>query len=242
MSSASAIATEDVVYWMGIDNFYVHAGQTAQLPCTVKDKVFLDFNLAQRDKVIAGINSEFGEVIWFYPSAGSSDNDKYVIYNYNDKIWYYGTLGRTAWLDRGVRTFPLATGNQFIYNHELGFDDDGSAMTAFIESAPMDIGDGDKFTFIKRVIPDLTFDGSTALSSPNAVFTIKARDFPGATYDQSGTGTATRTASSPVEQFTNKLDYRIRGRSFAIKLESNALGCKFKMGTPRVDMREDGRR
>jgi len=242
MSSASAIATEDVVYWMGIDNFYVHAGQTAQLPCTVKDKVFLDFNLAQRDKVIAGINSEFGEVIWFYPSAGSSDNDKYVIYNYNDKIWYYGTLGRTAWLDRGVRTFPLATGNQFIYNHELGFDDDGNAMTAFIESAPMDIGDGDKFTFIKRVIPDLTFDGSTALSSPNAVFTIKARDFPGATYDQSGTGTATRTASSPVEQFTNKLDYRIRGRSFAIKLESNALGCKFKMGTPRVDMREDGRR
>ena len=124
----------------------------------------------------------------------------------------------------------------------LGFDDDGNAMTAFIESAPMDIGDGDKFTFIKRVIPDLTFDGSTALSSPNAVFTIKARDFPGATYDQSGTGTATRTASSPVEQFTNKLDYRIRGRSFAIKLESNALGCKFKMGTPRVDMREDGRR
>lgn len=242
MSSASAIATEDVVYWMGIDNFYVHAGQTAQLPCTVKDKVFLDFNLAQRDKVIAGINSEFGEVVWFYPSANSSDNDRYVIYNYNDKIWYYGTLGRTAWLDRGVRTFPLATGNQYIYNHELGFDDDGSAMTAFIESAPMDIGDGDKFTFIKRVIPDLTFDGSTALSSPNAVFTIKARDFPGATYDQSGTGTATRTASSPVEQFTNKLDYRIRGRSFAIKLESNALGCKFKMGTPRVDIREDGRR
>ena len=242
MSSASAIATEDVVYWMGIDNFYVHAGQTAQLPCTVKDKVFLDFNLAQRDKVIAGINSEFGEVIWFYPSASSSDNDKYVIYNYNDKIWYYGNLGRTSWLDRGVRSFPLATGNQFIYNHELGFDDDGSAMTAFIESAPMDIGDGDKFTFIKRVIPDLTFDGSTALSSPNAVFTIKARDFPGASYDQSGTGTTTRTASSPIEQFTNKLDYRIRGRSFAIKLESNALGCKFKLGTPRVDIREDGRR
>ena len=156
MSSASAIATEDVVYWMGIDNFYVHAGQTAQLPCTVKDKVFLDFNLAQRDKVIAGINSEFGEVIWFYPSASSSDNDKYVIYNYNYKIWYYGNLGRTAWLDRGVRSFPLATGNQFIYNHELGFDDDGSAMTAFIESAPMDIGDGINLLLLKRVIPDLT--------------------------------------------------------------------------------------
>ena len=110
MSSASAIATEDVVYWMGIDNFYVHAGQTQQLPCTVKDKVFLDFNLEERDKVIAGINSEFGEVIWFYPSADSTDNDKYVIYNYNDKIWYYGTLPRTAWIDRGVRTFPIATG------------------------------------------------------------------------------------------------------------------------------------
>ena len=149
MSSASAIATEDVVYWMGIDNFYVHAGQTAQLPCTVKDKVFLDFNLAQRDKVVSGINSEFGEVWWFYPSANSSECNKYVVWNYNEKVWYYGTLTRTAWLDRGIRNFPLAAGGGYVFNHELGFDDDGSAMTSFIETSPMDMGDGEKFAFIK---------------------------------------------------------------------------------------------
>jgi hypothetical protein len=115
-------------------------------------------------------------------------------------------------------------------------------MSAFVESAPMDIGDGDKFLSLRRVIPDLTFTGSVTGSSPNATFTVKARDFPGADFLQTSDGTASRTATSPVEQFTDKLDYRIRGRSFAIRLASTALGCKFKMGTPRVDIREDGRR
>jgi len=242
MSPSAAIATEDVVYWMGIDNFYVHAGQTAQLPCTVKDEVFTNFNLEEKDKVVAGINSEFGEVWWFYPSAGSSENDKYVIWNYVEKVWYFGSLVRTAWLDRGIRNFPIAASTPHLFNHESGFDDDTSAMTAFIETAPMDIGDGDKFVSLKRVIPDLTFTGSVTGSSPNATFTVKARDFPGSDFDQTGTGTTSRTATSPVEQFTEKLDYRIRGRSFAIRLDSSALGCKFKMGTPRVDIREDGRR
>ena len=154
MSPSAAIATEDVVYWMGIDNFYVHAGQTAQLPCTVKDEVFTNFNLEEKDKVIAGINSEFGEVWWFYPSAGASENDKYVIWNYVEKVWYFGTLSRTAWLDRGIRNFPIAASTPHLFNHESGFDDDTSAMTAFIETAPMDIGDGDKFVSLKRVIPD----------------------------------------------------------------------------------------
>ena len=242
MSPSAAIATEDVVYWMGIDNFYVHAGQTAQLPCTVKDEVFTNFNLEEKDKVVAGINSEFGEVWWFYPSAGASENDKYVIWNYVEKVWYFGSLVRTAWIDRGIRNFPIAASTPHLFNHESGFDDDTSAMTAFIETAPMDIGDGDKFVSLKRVIPDLTFTGSVTGSSPNATFTVKARDFPGSDFDQTGTGTTSRTATSPVEQFTEKLDYRIRGRSFAIRLDSSALGCKFKMGTPRVDIREDGRR
>ena len=242
MSPSAAIATEDVVYWMGIDNFYVHAGQTAQLPCTVKDEVFTNFNLEEKDKVVAGINSEFGEVWWFYPSASSTENDKYVIWNYVEKVWYFGTLSRTAWLDRGIRNFPIAASTPHLFNHESGFDDDTSAMTAFIETAPMDIGDGDKFVSLKRVIPDLTFTGSVTGSSPNATFTVKARDFPGSDFDQTGTGTTSRTETSPVEQFTEKLDYRIRGRSFAIRLDSSALGCKFKMGTPRVDIREDGRR
>ena len=242
MSPASAIATEDVVYWMGIDNFYTHAGQTQQLPCTVKDKVFLDFNLEERDKVVAGINSEFGEVWWFYPSADSAENNRYVIWNYVEQVWYYGTITRTAWIDRGVRTFPIAAGGSYLFNHESGFDDDSSAMSAFVESSVMDIGDGDKFLSIRRVIPDLTFTGSVTGSSPNATFTVKARDFPGSDFLQTGDATTSRIATSPVEQYTEKLDYRIRGRSFAIKLASTALGCKFKMGTPRIDIREDGKR
>lgn len=238
----AAVGTEDVVYWMGIDNFYIYAGQTQQLPCSVKDKVFLDFNQSQRDKVVSGVNSEFSEVVWYYPSASSSDNDRYVIYNYAEKVWYFGNLARTAWLDRGVRAFPLAAGNQYLYNHELGYDDDGSAMNSYIESSPMDIGDGDKFTYINRVIPDITFDGSTNLSSPQATFTVKSRNFPGAGFDNTAAGDTIRTATSPVETFTNQLFLRSRGRSFALRIESSALGARWKLGSPRIDIRQDGRR
>ena len=242
MSPNAAVATEDVVFWMGIDNFYVYAGQTQQLPCTVKDKVFLDFNLEQADKVVSGINSEFSEVFWFYPSSSSTDNDKYVVYNYGEKVWYFGSLVRSAWIDRGVRSFPIAAGSSYLYNHEFGYDDDGSAMNSFIESAAIDIGDGDQFTYIRRVIPDLTFNGSTNLSSPQATFTVKARNFPGASFDNTAAGDAIRTASSPVETFTNQLHIRARGRSFALRVESAALGAKWKLGSPRIDLRPDGRR
>ena len=242
MSPNAAVATEDVVFWMGIDNFYVYAGQTQQLPCTVKDKVFLDFNFEQADKVVSGINSEFSEVFWFYPSASSSDNDRYVVYNYGEKVWYFGSLARSAWIDRGVRTYPIAAGSSYLYNHEFGYDDDGTAMNSFIESAAIDIGDGDQFTYIRRVIPDLTFNGSTNLSSPQATFTVKARNFPGASFDNTASGDAIRTASSPVETFTNQLHLRARGRSFALRVESEALGAKWKLGSPRIDLRPDGRR
>ena len=242
MSPNAAVATEDVVFWMGIDNFYVYAGQTQQLPCTVKDKVFLDFNFEQADKVVSGINSEFSEVFWFYPSASSSDNDRYVVYNYGEKVWYFGSLARSAWIDRGVRTYPIAAGSSYLYNHEFGYDDDGSAMNSFIESGAIDIGDGDQFSYIRRVIPDLTFNGSTNLSSPQATFTVKARNFPGATFDNTASGDAIRTASSPVETYTNQLHLRARGRSFALRVESEALGAKWKLGSPRIDIRPDGRR
>lgn len=242
MSPNAAVATEDFVFWMGLDTFYVYAGQTQTLPCSVKDKVFLDFNLEQRSKVIAGINSEFSEVTWFYPSANGADNDRYVTYNYSEKVWYFGTLERTAWLDRGTRTFPLATGNNYLYNHEFGYDDDGSAMNSFIESAAIDIGDGDRFTYLRKVIPDLTFDGSTNLSSPQATFTVKARNNPGADFNNTQAGTSVRTQSSPVEKFTEQLDLRVRGRSFALRVESDATGSKWKLGSPRVDIRQDGRR
>ena len=242
MSPNAAVATEDFVFWMGIDNFYVYAGQTAQLPCTVKDHVFLDFNLEQKAKVVSGVNSEFGEVFWFYPSSGASDNDRYVVYNYLDKLWYFGTLERTAWLDRGTRNFPIAVGGSYIYNHELGYDDDGSAMDSYIESAAIDLGDGDRFAYIRKLIPDLTFKGSTNLSTPQATFTIKARNNPGANFNNTQAGTATRTQTTPVEEFTEQLDLRVRGRSFAVRVESDALGSKWKLGSPRVDIRQDGRR
>ena len=249
MGPNAAVATEDFVFWMGIDNFYIYAGQTQQLPCPVKDKVFLDFNLNQTDKVYAGINSEFGEVIWLYPSdtnavanGGDGQNDRYVIYNYNEKVWYYGSITRSAWLDRGTRSYPIAAGGGYLYNHELGYDNDGVAMDSFIESAPIDIGDGDKFVYVRRIIPDLTFNGSTNLSSPQATFTLKTRDFPGQSFSDDSTGTVTRTASSPVETFTNQLHMRARGRSFAMKVESDALGARWKLGSPRIDIREDGKR
>ena len=246
---SAAVATQDFVFWMGKDNFYVYAGGTQTLPCTVKDKVFLDFNSQQADKVVAGINSEYSEVIWFYPSesnslnnGGTGDIDKYVVYNYGQKIWYFGTLARTAWLDRGIRTFPIAAGSSYLFNHETGYDDDGSAMTSFIESAPMDIGDGDKFSLIQKVIPDLTFEGSVNQSTPVANFTLKARNEPGEDYGNTSSGTATRTATSPVELFTNQINLRARGRSFALRVDSSATGMKWKLGTPRVNIRPDGRR
>jgi hypothetical protein len=246
----SAVATEDVVFWMGIDNFYIYSGQTQQLPCAVKDKVFNDFNSLQKEKVVAGVNSEFGEIIWFYPSetnsianGGTGDNDKYVIYNYLEKVWYYGDLARTAWLDRGIKSFPIGAGtNNYLYNHEFGYDDDGSPINSFIESAPMDIGDGDKFSLISKIIPDLTFNGSTNLSNPSATFSIKTRNFPGINFHETSSGVATRTSVNPIEQFTKELFVRARGRSFAMRIDSSALGMKWKLGSPRVEIKPDGRR
>ena len=242
MSPYSAIAVEDAVFWMGVDTFYVYsAGQTIQLPCTVKDKVFLDFNFEERNKVHVGVNSEFSEILWFYPTQNSLEIDSYVAYNYSEKIWYYGTMTRQAWIDRGIRTLPIATGSQYLYNHEVGYDDDGSAMTSFIESAPIDIGDGDKYVFLTEVIPDITFNGSTSLN-PDVDFTVKAKNFSGGNFLQTQSGTTQRTATSPVEQFTEKLNYRLRGRSFALRIDSTSLGTKYKLGTPRASIREDGRR
>mgnify|MGYP003131852811 CR=1 FL=1 len=241
MSPKAAVAVDDAVFWMGKDNFYLYAGQTQQIPCTVRDKVFLDFNVAQADKVVAGVNSKWGEIWWFYPSASSDENDKYVIYNYLEKTWYYGSLSRTAWHDRGIRQFPIAASSSYLFEHENGNDDDGSAMTASVESSQLDIGDGYQFSFIKQLIPDITFDGSTS-GSPSADFTLQARKGPGSTYANTSGGTSTRTATAPVEQFTDLVNVRLRGRSFNMKLESTGQGVTWKLGTPRVDIRPDGRR
>ena len=242
MSSSSAIAIDDNVYWMGVDTFYIYSGQTQQLPCTVKDKVFLDLNVEERNKVHVGANTEFSEVWWFYPSASSTEIDKYVIYNYLENIWYFGTLARQAWLDRGIRSLPIATGGQYLFNHETGFDDDGSAMTSFVESAPMALGGAERFASINRIVPDISFAGSTSIN-PQVDFTIKARTHSGSGFTQTDdSNTSQRTATTPVEVYTEKLDVRVRGRTFAMRVEATEIGTKFKLGSPQVNIVQDGRR
>ena len=242
MSPASAIAVDDSVYWMGVDTFYLYNGQTQQLPCSVKDKVFLDLNIEERDKVHVGANTEFSEIWWFYPSLNSTEIDKYVIYNYLENIWYFGTLARQAWLDRGIRSLPLSTGSQYLFNHETGFDDDGSAMTSFVESAPMALGDAGRFGFINRIIPDVNFSGSTSVN-PSVDFTVKARTHSGSGFTQTDdSNTTQRSSTTPVEAYTEKLDLRVRGRTFALRVEATSLGTKFKLGSPQVNIVQDGRR
>ena len=245
----SAIAVEDMVFWMGKQEFYVYGGGVQRLPCTVRDYVFSDFNLLQAEKVTAGTNTSFSEVWWFYPSANSQENDKYVIYNYQQKIWYYGNLARTVWLDRGIESNPVAAGtDHYLYQHESGLDDGStepvSAIASYVESSQFDIGDGDQFSFINRIIPDLTFRDSTA-TSPKAIFTLQTRNFPGGEYLQSDVKDITRSeaaTSSVVEQFTNQVNLRLRGRSFAVKVASSDTGVTWRLGSPRLDVKPDGRR
>ena len=237
-------AVDDTIFWMGLDTFYMYDGRVQQLPCAVKQKVFGDLNNNQARCIFAGINSEFNEVIWFYPSATSDENSNYVIYNYGERLWYYGTLERTSWIDRGVRQYPLATNagtTGYLFNQEKGNDDDGTAIDSYIESSQFDIGNGENFSFVDRVIPDLTFVGSEAMN-PTAMFTIKARNYPGADYDQSQEDTATRTASTPVELFTNQIHVRVRGRGVALKVSSSEIGVQWRLGVPRLNIRPDGRR
>lgn len=242
MGPLSAVAVEDNVFWMGLEEFYVYGGTVQRLPCTVRDFVFDDINLNQREKIVASTNTAFSEVWWFYPSESSDTNDRYVVYNYEQQVWYYGTMARSFWMDRGIFDQPIAAGpNNYLYSQETGFDDDGSALTAYIESSQVDIGDGDQFAFIKRMIPDLTFRGSTA-GSPSANITVKTRNFPGGNYLQSTSSAVTKSASVPVEQFTDQVHLRLRGRSFAMRVESTASGVGWRLGSPRLDVRPDGRR
>jgi hypothetical protein len=245
-SPNSAIAIEDNVFWMGNNEFYTYGGAVQKLPCTVRDYVFSDFNQNQSEKVFAASNTSFSEVWWYYPSANSDNVDRYVVYNYQQNIWYYGTLARSAWIDRGVEQNPIAAGlDGYLYTHENGFDDGSqnpaTAISAYIESSQFDIGDGNNFSFVSRIIPDVTFRDST-VSSPSVTFTMKARNFPGGNYLQEDDSTVTKTATVPVEQFTNQAFVRLRGRSMALRVASNETGMTWRLGSPRMDVRQDGRR
>lgn len=237
---------DDTVMWMGLGKFYIYSGQTVELPCTVKDYVFTNININESDKVFASINSEFNEITWFYPTASSSENNAYVTYNYAEKAWTFGTMARTAWIDRGVNTYPIAAGtDNYLYNQEYGTDN-GSvtpslAINSYIQSAPFDIGDGDNFAFIKKIIPDVSFVNSTN-TNPRVTMTLKMQNFPGSDFDQTNSKNVYQTATSPVEQFTEEVFVRLRGRQASFKIQSNQVGTRWLLGSPRIEIQPDGRR
>ena len=240
----SAVAVGDAVFWMGYDRFYIYDGRVNIIPCSVRDHVFNDFNETQSEKVYAGVNTAFGEVFWLYTSqtnpvskGGTGENDKYVVYNYDQKIWYVGSLSRTSWVDRGVYQYPMATASNLVYNHEKGNDNDGTAFTSFIESSPIDIQDGDQFVFLRRMIPDVSFDNSDsdiADANKTTVFSLKAQRSPG--------GGFIKTSTNNVTSTTELNHLRLRGRSFGLRVESTTQGVNWRLGTPRVDIRADGDR
>ena len=253
ISSQNAVAyANGIAYWMGKDKFYKYDGRTQPLQCDVRKYVFNDFNTAQYTQVFAGTNESFHEIWWFYCSTSATNIDKYVIYNYLEDIWYFGTLARTAWLDSGLRDSPLAATYSYnLVDHEDGVDDNqgssAAAITAYAVSSEFDLDDGHKYMFVSRVIPDISFDGSTA-DNPVATITLSPLANPGAGYTSpTSTGgvnnaTVTRTATSPVEVFTEQLDIRVRGRQLSMRVESAATGVTWQLGSPRLDMRPDGRR
>ena len=246
MSPNAMVAVGDAVFWMGKNEFYVYDGAVVQIPCDVKEYVFSGLNIQQQLKVYAGHSSSFSEVWWFYPSSNSQENDSYVVYNYEQKVWYYGTMSRTAWQDRNVLSFPTAVSpDGYVYYQENGLDDGSAnppvALAPYIESSVVDMGDGDQFMFATRVIPDLTFRNSTNVA-PTATLTLKARNFPGGAYFATDSDPVVKTASHPVEQFTNQLFTRLRGRSISLRVESNQTGTAWRLGDPRVDLRTDGRK
>ena len=251
-SRNSAIYVNGVSYWMGVGNFYKYDGRVQTLRCDLKKYIFNDLNTEQYAQVFTGLNESFGEIWWFYCSGSSTSVDKYVIYNYDQDIWYFGTLARTAWVDSGVRDFPIAsTYTNNLVNHEDGLDNnEGSSVVAidsYISSAQFDLEDGHQFVFVHKMLPDMSFDGSTA-DSPSVEMSLLPLQSAGSGFNnplsEGGVNAAsvTRTASVPVEVFTDQINVRVRGRQMAIKVQSTDTGVAWQLGSPRIDMRPDGRR
>ena len=253
IASQNAVAyANGVAYWMGKDKFYKYDGRSQPLPCDLRKHVFTDFNSEQFDQVFSGNNEAFNEVWWFYCSTDVDTADSYVVYNYVDNIWYYGSMARSAWLDSGLRAFPLATTyNGVVVEHEKGIDDNETAtpaaISAFITSAEFDLDDGHQFALVSRLIPDVSFEGSTG-NTPTINMTLLPLNSSGSGYNsptsESGvnTGTVVRTASSPVDVYTSQIHTRVRGRQMSMKIESSTVGVQWQLGSPRLDMRPDGRR
>ena len=255
--SPNAMATAaGVVYWMGVDKFYIYSGRVETLPCSVRQFIFNDINQDQEAQFNAGTNEGYSEVWWNYCSKNSNVVDRYVIFNYLDRVWYYGTLGRTAWLDSPLRQYPMAAtyGNIIVF-HEAAVDDGStnppSPINAYIQSSDFDIGDGHNYGYVWRMIPDITFDGSDTIGAtsdkPFVQFTVRPKQNPGANYGVADSPTVTSAQSYAgqttynVQQFTEIVYSRVRGRQMAFKIESNSVGTQWQLGVPRIDVRPDGR-
>jgi hypothetical protein len=242
----SAVAVGDAVFWMGVSEFYVYDGAMRQLPCTVRDFIFDNINEDQQAKAVGGLNAEYSEIWWFYPRSTSDLLDNYVVYNYAEQSWYYGTFARTAWIDRGIFNFPIAAHTDgHLYAHETGFDDGttnpSSAITAFIDSSPMDIGDGEQFMLIRKMIPDVSFKQSTA-TLPSINVEVNVRNAPNGEYLQTDTQSFVDTVTASSSEKTEQLFYRLRGRQMRLKFTSTNLGVDWRLGSNRLDIKPDGRR
>ena len=236
----AAIATSKAVFWMGVNTFYMYTGSVSILPCSVQTYVFDDINTTQTFKTVAFSNARFDEIGWFYCSSSSIEIDRYVCYDYTDNVWTYGNLSRTAWLDQGIESYPRATSSNYLYQHEFGYNDDGSPMTnVFIESSDFDIGDGESYAFVSKIIPDLNFLNNSDAGKINIV--LKTRDYP-------GDSLVTKTTSA-VGSTTQKADVRTRSRQVVLRFESDDDASSngnddvgWRLGTTRLEIRPDGKR
>ena len=254
MSPNSMITVNNVTYWMGRDRFYMYSGVVQTLPCALRQYIFDDINQDQAYQVFTGANEAFNEVWWFYVSQSSANTviDKYVIYNYLDRVWYYGSMGRTAWMQTGTQPYPIAADyNGRLLYHENGCDDQSTSATlpinAYVQSSDFDIGDGHNFGFVWRILPDVNFNGSTT-NGPTVTMTVKPRENSGTPYgtaDNPQVQSAQNYTNAPaytIQQFTGQVYTRLRGRQLAFRIESTGLGVAWQLGSPRIDIRPDGRR
>ena len=254
MSPNSMITVNNVTYWMGTDKFYMYSGRVETLPCSLRQYIFDDINKDQAYQVFSGGNEGYNEVWWFYVSnsSGGTTIDKYVVYNYLDRVWYYGSMARSAWLDSGIRQYPMAAdyNNRILY-HESAVDDVSGltpvAINAYVQSSDFDIGDGHNFGFVWRILPDVNFNGSN-VNQPYVTMTVKPRQNSGTPY---GTADNPQVTSADnfgtrgtynIQEFTGQVYTRLRGRQMSFRIESNSLGVAWQLGSPRIDIRNDGRR
>ena len=254
MSPDSMITVNNVTYWMGRDRFYMYSGRVEVLPCSLRQYIFGDINTDQGYQVFAGSNEAYNEVWWFYvsTSSGGTSVDKYVIYNYLDRVWYYGTMARTAWLQTGTQPYPIAADyNGRLLFHEDGCNDQATSATlpinAYVQSSDFDIGDGHNFGFVWRILPDVNFNGST-VNEPVVTMTVKPRQNSGTPYgaaDNPQVQSAQNYTTVPaytIQQFDGQVYTRLRGRQMSFRIESNTVGVAWQLGSPRIDIRPDGRR